>query len=147
MIENMSQIRFDELMKLRKHFLDEDIRWPSPGEKISFGLLDQSNHEKFFLDVDRNGTIELRKTKLQNRHSYSILVRLEVEGPPHINPDGEKIGRNHIHIYREGYGDRWAFELNSFQGANFGLCRCFDDYASEFCNYCNIELPSVQTVI
>ena len=35
-------------------------------------------------------------------------MRLDIEGPPHRNPDGQEVPCPHLHIYREGYGDKWA---------------------------------------
>lgn len=36
------------------------------------------------------------------------LARLDFGGPPHRNPDGDEIGSPHLHLYRAGWGDRWA---------------------------------------
>ena len=30
---------------------------------------------------------------------------------PHRNPDDSEVGVPHLHLYREGYGDKWAFEV------------------------------------
>jgi len=35
-------------------------------------------------------------------------VRLDLDGPAHRNPDGLEIPCPHLHIYREGLGDKWA---------------------------------------
>ena len=37
-----------------------------------------------------------------------VLVRLDLGSSPHRNPDDEEIPAPHLHIYREGYGDKWA---------------------------------------
>ena len=37
-----------------------------------------------------------------------VLMRLDIDGPPHRNPDGEEIPCPHLHVYREGYADKWA---------------------------------------
>lgn len=49
-----------------------------------------------------------------------ILARLDFGGAPHRNPDGEEIPCPHLHVYREGYGDRWAIRLppGRFSGAD-----------------------------
>ena len=55
------------------------------------------------------GRINLAKNTFQNRARRSvILARLDVAGPPHRNPDGQEIPAPHLHIYKEGYGDKWA---------------------------------------
>jgi hypothetical protein len=64
--------------------------------------------ENFVLDVTR-AQIKLTKATYQNRaRAVIILMRLDLDGPPHRNPDGEEIPCPHLHIYREGYGDKWA---------------------------------------
>lgn len=56
-------------------------------------------HEKIF-DVDRNGTVSLRKLKIQEVHTpYLVLVFLEINAPQHISTVGSKKCRNHIHFY------------------------------------------------
>jgi hypothetical protein len=32
-------------------------------------------------------------------------MRLDLDGPPHRNPDDQEIPCPHLHIYRAGYGD------------------------------------------
>ncbi len=60
------------------------------------------------LDVTR-AQIRLTKATYQNRaRAAIILLRLDLDGPPHRNPDGEEIPCPHLHVYREGCGDKWA---------------------------------------
>ena len=59
-------------------------------------------------DVTR-AQIKLTKATYQNRARQAIiLMRLDLDGPPHRNPDETEIPRPHLHIYREGFGDKWA---------------------------------------
>ena len=148
MNENLSQSEVNALMEMTKFFVKENPKFPDNGNDTSFELSANNNREKFFLDVGRSGKIELGKTKIQNRHSsYTVLVRLEIDAPPHINPDGTNQGRNHIHIYKEGYEDRWAYNIDEFENASFGGCTCFQEYIEKFCDYCNIKLPEMQTTL
>jgi hypothetical protein len=60
------------------------------------------------LDVTR-AQIKLAKATYQNRaRQVIILMRLDLDGPTHRNPDGVEIPCPHLHIYREGFGDKWA---------------------------------------
>lgn len=133
-------------MNLNKEFVDNNIQLPKNGECVTIALTDSSKIKFFDLDLDRRGKIEL-KNKLQNRYNKSIvLVRLEINSQPHMNPDGRRVGRNHIHVYKEGFGDRWAYELDKYP--QFIQCKYFDEYFREFCKYCNIKIqPNIQTVI
>lgn len=67
-----------------------------------------------------------------------VLVRLDLGGAPHRNPDGEKIPVPHIHIYREGYGDKWAMPVPTDQfRAVADVWTTFED----FLQFCNITQP------
>jgi hypothetical protein len=63
--------------------------------------------------------IDLIKGTYQNRARYVVvLVRLDFGGKPHRNPDGEEIASPHLHIYREGVGDKWAYPVTADRFAN-----------------------------
>lgn len=84
------------------------------------------------------GRIDLRKVKMHDRaRQVVVLVRLDLGGPPHRNPDGEEIGTPHIHVYREGYGDKWAFPVPTDFRAVADLWTTLDD----FFRYCNVTRP------
>ena len=53
-----------------------------------------------------------RITYHQRVFTNITLLRLDIDTKPHRNPDGKKINGTHLHVYREGYGDSWAYELN-----------------------------------
>lgn len=82
--------------------------FPGPGERVAIPLVSSDKRENFMLDVAR-AQIRLTKATYQNRaRQVIILMRLDLDGPPHRNPNGEEIPCPHLHIYREGYGDKWA---------------------------------------
>ena len=37
-----------------------------------------------------------------------VLKRLDLDGPTHTNPDGEELPCPHVHVYRDGFGTKWA---------------------------------------
>ena len=56
----------------------------------------------------------MAKGTYQNRARKTIvLARLDFGGQPHRNPDGQHVGSPHLHLYREGHGHKWAFEVPS----------------------------------
>ena len=58
------------------------------------------------LDVTR-GQIKLTKATYQNRaRQVIVLMRLDLDGSTHRNPDDQEIPCPHLHVYREGFGDR-----------------------------------------
>src|ERR1700719_4614124 len=105
----ITQAEADALIGMEKRFVDDkDWTFPAAGERIALALSSLDKRENFMLDVTR-AQIKLTKATYQNRARQAIiLMRLDLDGPPHRNPDGEEIPCPHLHIYREGYGDKWA---------------------------------------
>jgi hypothetical protein len=65
-----------------------------------------------------------------------ILVRLDVSGAAHRNPDGTRLGGTHIHLYRQREDDDWAYALSPADFSNPS-----DPHTTflEFCLYCHID--------
>jgi hypothetical protein len=106
---NLTQAEADALIEMDKCRADEkEYLFPQPGERISIPLTSPDKRESFLLDVTR-ARIKLTKATYQDRaRQVIILMRLDLGGPPHRNPDGTEIPCPHLHRYREGYGDKWA---------------------------------------
>jgi len=140
---NLTQSEADALIALEKHRVD-DQRWDYPdlGGSISAPLVSADQREQFVLDVSR-GCIDLAKGTYQNRaRQVTILVRLDFGGAPHRNPDGGEIGSPHLHIYREGYGDKWAYPIPLDRFPNLGEPWLTLD---DFMRYCNVvEPPAIE---
>lgn len=70
------------------------------------------------------------------------LVRLDICGSPHRNPDDEEVHGSHIHMYREGFGVKWAFPLphDRFM-ENSDRWQLLQDFM-DFCNI--IDPPIIQ---
>jgi hypothetical protein len=134
----LTQAEADALIAMRKRFVNPTTIELPPGTSQIHQLIGEDEHEQFLLDLWR-GTFRIGKVKLQNRaRKVFILGRLDVDGSPHTNPDGTKIGRTHLHVYREGYEDRWAFSLDANLFPNSATIRgAFGD----FCDYCHILPP------
>jgi len=136
---DLTQAEADALIALEKHRVD-DNKWdyPNPGESVHIPLISVNGREYFHLDINR-GNINLYKGTYQNRYrQVVILVRLDFGGHPHRNPDGNYIESPHIHIYKEGFADKWAFPISKDIFANI------DDrwqLLKEFMQYCNITKP------
>jgi hypothetical protein len=136
---DLTQAEADSLMAMAK-VKNDDAEWdfPNPGSSVSIPLTSKDKRETFMLDIGK-GRIDLSKVKYQNRaRQIVVLIRLELNGPPHRNPDNEDIPCPHLHIYREGYGDKWAFPVPSDKFSNLqDAWKALDD----FMNYCNIVEP------
>jgi hypothetical protein len=111
-----------------------------PGGDFVYQAFSSDLRDSFYLDLARP-SLKPQKLKLQLRaSSMDILVRLDVNGSPHKNPDGHRLGGTHLHLYREGAGDDWAFLLDAgaFSNPNDPLRAFFD-----FCGYCRIDVTSL----
>lgn len=142
----ITQAEADALLQLIKHFVrpPASITIP-PGSDESYELNDTAGRETFLLDVWR-GTLRLTKVKFQNRvRTVIVLARLDVDGAPHTNPDGQRLAGTHLHLFKEGYDDRWAYPVDA---TVFTLLSDAETTFQEFCRFCNIESPPpVQGVI
>ena len=116
----------------------ERWRLPDTGGGIAVPLMSVAGIELFHLDISRS-RINLLKGKFQNRARTTIvLARIDIGGAPHRNPNDEEIACPHVHLYREGYGDRWAFQAPPDAFANTS-----DHWQtpSDFMRYCNVTNP------
>ncbi len=136
---NLTQEDADALLAMEKHRADDTAyEYPSLGGAIRVPLLSPDKREAFFLDVTRS-EIKLTKGTYQNRaRGVAILARLDFGGAPHRNPDDEEIPCPHLHLYREGYGDRWAMPLPAGRFSNAG-----DPWLLllEFMQFVNVTAP------
>lgn len=109
---NLTQAEANQLLAMEKRRADSTERdYPGFGGRITAPLVSTDGRERFFLDLWR-AKIGLRKGTYQNRCRHIvILARLDFGGPPHRNPDSGEIGSPHLHLYREGYGDKWAIAV------------------------------------
>ena len=150
----MSNEQFSMLLALVKCFSKKNIRLPLMGESSIFDVVSKSTKDTFYLDVDRRGRIEL-KVKVQMRDAVSKfpLVRIDLNSPRHMNPDGRRVSRNHIHLYRETEYDTgslpWAYELSEVDEIFAGDANNpdFMQVFYHFCQFCNIETYDIQGVI
>jgi len=141
-----------------------------PNQSINFGenskleikSIDES--EKFTLDYNR-GKISLKYSVQTRCRSYIQLIRLDTGGSWHNNPQervichpedpfyvvhddcvGKKFqpGEPHIHFYREGYEDAWAYPIPDWIKDPHDRRRTF----FEFLEKCNVlDKPSIQAGI
>jgi hypothetical protein len=136
---DIKQEEADGLIAMEKHAVDQRTwNFPGPGDKIIVLLASIDKRESFILDVSRF-QIKLTKATYQNRaRTAIILYRLDIDGAPHRNPDGQEVPCPHLHRYREGYGDKWALPapIEQFPDTT-DLLSTLD----AFMKHCNITEP------
>ncbi len=135
----LTQAEADALFAMEKHRVDER-RWslPDTGGGVVVPLVSADGDEPFHLDISR-GRINLTKGKIQNRaRTTMVLARIDFGGAPHRNPNDEEIACPHMHHYREGFGDRWAFPISPEV-----FTQPTDHWQTlvDFMRFCNITRP------
>lgn len=141
MSDEPSQAEADALLALEKHRVNDDrVRLPDLGRKLSVELLSTDKRERFNFDMSRS-FVSISKLTLQTRgRVVVVLARLDIDGAPHRNPDYEELPCPHLHLYREGYGDKWAFPVPAEHFKNLS-----DRWQTlqDFLIYCRIVEPPI----
>lgn len=120
-MRTLSQAEADTLRTLEKYLTDpNNVRLPSLRGKENYPVNYQRNNKR----ADDMAVSSFRGGKNPKKVSYKllydgniILVRVDTQdSTPHSNPDHTTIDRlqPHIHIYREGFGDKYAFPLPEY---------------------------------
>lgn len=142
----LTQQKADQLMGTPKMLVNSlPIPFPLADDFIYIEAKSTDGRESFVFDVNRKGRIKLKKCTYMERYAVTeVLLRLDIDGPPHTNPDGEEFPCPHLHTYREGYGDKWAAPLPS----DFTNPGSLTQTLMEFLRYSNvIEVPQIQLSI
>ena len=136
---DLPQADADALLAMEKQRVNDSVRkFPDRGGVLVIPLTSVDLRENFLLDV-RRGRVDIAKVTYQNRaRSVVVLARLDLAGAPHRNPDLTEIATPHLHLYREGFGDKWAFPVVA---ADFP--HPSDPWATlhDFMRYCKIVAP------
>ena len=138
MISNKTIQELLEVLK-RIQYDKEYFEFPEKGEHKMLEAYSLDGKIKFLIDIVPSGN-KRRKNKIKYQERFNkdvILVRLDLNGPPHTNPDGTIVSGNHLHIVQDEYDDRFAIEIPE------GLIDETDRIQTliNFLKYCNVENP------
>jgi len=139
---NLTAAEAEALISMPKIKINDDrYDYPGTGGSLVIPLTSDDKREDFLLDIYR-GRIDLLKGTYQNRaRQVVVLVRVDFGGAPHRNPDGVEVPSPHMHLYREGYGDKWAVPLPPDKFPNVAdLWQMLDDFM-RFCNV--VDRPEI----
>ena len=144
MATKLTQIEADMLISMLKESLEKNIEIPiNKANRTEFEVVEVADKkEKFIINIARKG-INNQAMTYQARHPRTgeILLRLDINPSTfHRNPDGEKIEGNHLHVFTEGFGEKYAipFEVKSNN---------FHDLCMEFFERFNlIDKPNVRYI-
>lgn len=139
---DLSQSEANALIAMAKVKVNDDLHdYPGTGGSLVVPLTSQDKREEFLLDIYR-GQIGLLKSTYQNRaRQVIVLVRVDFGGAAHRNRDGMEVPCPHLHLYREGFGDKWAVPMPvaSFPNIN-DLWQTLEDFMT-FCNV--VDRPAI----
>lgn len=152
----LTQSEADALFALPKKPKSSDpLTFPHAGGKLLAEFVSFDGRETFLFNINR-ASIEVSKCTYQKRaRQVEILRRLDVGGSVHPNPEvanvpldfllpynGIEIPCPHLHIYVEGYADKWAIPAPAdLVNPNADLFTVMES----FLKYCNVqELPYIE---
>jgi len=143
-IRDLTDEQVDLIIKeLKLPLVNLDINLlDSPFGKLSLtsNLLSQVNDIKFKLDIHR-GNKEPGRFSLNLRFSETndTLVRLDINGGLHQNPDGSHAPTSHIHIYNNDFEkkDIYAYPVDL---EDFPNIQSLYDASVSFLDYTNINI-------
>lgn len=107
-ISNLNDEQVDliinELKQMISHFDMNNLATPFGKIKTRHLILSDINSINFKLSIHR-GNREPERFSLDLRFSdtHECLVRLDIKGGSHTNPDGTISPNNHLHIYNNSY--------------------------------------------
>ncbi len=152
----LTQSEADTLIAMQKKKANDEVTsFPLGGSLLTLPIVSLDGREAFLIDVNR-GRIRLSKCSYQERYQSTIvLVRLDIDGPPHPNPDvdtvplpflqpynGVTLPTPHLHLYTEGFMDKWAIPAPPDK---FSSLSDLYETLVQFFTFCNIvEPPTVQ---
>lgn len=139
---DLTQVEADALLAMEKYCEKDQVHtFPSLGGSLRLELRSQDGRETFNLDITRSRALLSKETFQTRARKTVILVRLDMDGPTHRNPDGEEFPCPHLHVYRAGYGDKWAMPLPPELTGVTGTMQLLN----AFMDYCRIvEKPEIE---
>lgn len=142
---SLTQTEYDFIMQQEKSF--DDINTPIQLGPAPIQWCRQinslSNKEKYLLDFYR-GSFELTRYTINKRYRQSIILfRYDNQGR-HTNPDGEHFIGAHIHLYKEGFNDKFAYPITDIEIEESDALEKVFEKLMYFCNVKvkpDIEIP------
>lgn len=146
----------DALLALPKSFKDDSpleftMTTPMDFERV---LVSSDLREEFLLTIERGNRKRIRLKYQTRARKVVILARLDLDGPAHRNPPdspyraNERLPCPHLHLYREGFGDRIAYTLADVP--QFKITNPLNGlvWLEDFLKFCNISgVPPIQTTV
>lgn len=131
------------------------LAFPHAGGKLLAEFVSLDGREVFLFNITRSSIAVSKCTYQKRARQVEILRRLDIDGSPHPNPavetvpldflapyNGLEIPCPHLHIYVEGFADKWAIPAPAdVIDSNADLYKMMES----FLTYCNVtEMPNIE---
>ena len=119
--EKLTDAEARRLLEMLKHTLIEEMNFPNRGEKKEFDVVGDTKKDLVTVSIFR-GRIQPKKYSIGARIKKNGISLLELHinaTNVHFNPDGEKITKDHWHIYTEDYGRKFAIPAEDIYDEDF----------------------------
>ena len=139
----LTQKEYSYIINLNKKFKENDeIALDS---KWSRDIVAIETRDMFVLDYYL-GIIALKKYTYNKRYRKTIVILRFDSSGRHTNPDGKLLNGPHVHMYREKYGDKWAFPISEI-GIGHGMIEKAN-VLQKFLQYCNVvNCPPIKSTL
>lgn len=139
----ISNSEFESLLKEEKKFSDTltplslgpaPVQWTREIKAVN-------SSNTYLLDFYR-GSFELARYTINKRYRQTIILLRYDNGGRHTNPDGVSFDGPHLHIYREGFNDKFAHPIS--EG---GILETdpMEEVLTKILHFCNIKgFPTIE---
>lgn len=138
---------FDGILSNKTKKIVENITWVGEKKKseiVKFRVPVVSDcGYPIFVDGSYNRYLDRLSYKIIHREIGRRIYGLDM-GKDHRNPDGEMVGKNHIHKWSEEYEDRKAYSAEEYISSPATEPR---EVWQEFCQAANINFQAVMEEI
>ena len=135
----LTQQEGDALLQMEKINVGAaEIDLPDLGGSIELKFSGNEGHEEFIINFAKHSINLLKRNHHLRGRKVIGIARLDLFGPPHRNPDGAEIGPEHIHLYREGFGLKWAYDIPANDFTNL---QDTHQTLEDFMRYCHVTQP------
>ena len=144
----LTQSEIADLLQMDKRLKQRTIAFPGGGDKEQYKLYLNKISDTMTLHIIAGKKNKLKYTFAEVYDNIPLL-RVDLHGQVHWNPDGKSVPTPHIHIYQEEYEDKIAYPLPSQFAKTDDPIELFIDYLkySHVINYNKIQIISQGGII
>lgn len=139
----ITQAEYEFLMRQDKVFddLTNSIQLAPAPLQWTRQINSLASKEIFNLDFYR-GSFELTKYTVNKRYRQTVIMLRYDNGGRHTNPDGVFFEGPHVHLYREGYNDKFAFPVSEI---TVSVNDPMEEVFKKIMHFCNVKnLPAIE---